>query len=223
MKKIIFQLFIILLPWKLRRNLLRKFLKFKIHEEASIGKSIILADNLEMAKKSVIGNLTFCKNIGSLVLGERARLGSLNYITGFPQNDKSFFTHVSNRRCELIIGNHSAITSRHFIDCTGGIRFGDYTTFAGVNSQILTHSIDLEKNIQDCKPVKFGSYCFIATGVTVLGGSELPNYSIVGAKSLLNKKHTKESTLYGGVSAMAIKEVDKSKYKYFKRTLGFVK
>lgn len=222
MKKIVFQILIIFLPWNIRRSLLCYFFKYKIPKSAFIGKSIILADKLKMDENSAIGNLTFCKNIGFLNLGINARIGSLNYITGFPQNNKDFFSHRTDRKCELFVGNHSAITSRHFIDCTAGVYFGNYTTFAGIRSQILTHSIDVVNNIQDCKPVKFGSYCFIGTGITALAGSNLPDYAILGANSLLNKVFSKENTLYGGVPAKEISSLDNDKLKYFHRTSGFV-
>jgi len=220
--KLILQLLIIFLPWKVRRFVLIKLFKFNIHKTAIIGKSIILADKLFMGKNSLIGNLTFCKNIGSVKLHENARLGALNYITGCPQNNKSHYLHLTNRQSQLTIGAHSAITSRHFIDCTAGVTFGEFTTFAGIRSQILTHSIDLSKNIQDCKPVKFGSYCFIGTNVTILAGSSLPDFSVLGAKSLLNKNLKTECSLYGGVPAIKIKELEKESFAYFNRTKGFV-
>tara|TARA_B110000908_G_C10267357_1_gene465696 strand:- start:1595 stop:2263 length:669 start_codon:yes stop_codon:yes gene_type:complete len=220
--KLITQLLIILFPWKLRRLILIKLFKFKIHKTARIGKSIILADNLFMGNNSVIGSLTFCKNIGFLKLYKNARLGSLNYITGCPQNNTLHYLQRKNRQCQLTIGAHSAVTSRHFIDCTAGVTFGEFTTFAGIRSQILTHAIDLSKNIQDCKPVEFGSYCFVGSNVTVLAGSTLPDFSVLGAKSLLNKNFTNECFLYGGVPAIKIKELEKEKLAYFNRNKGFV-
>lgn len=223
MIKIIFQILIIFFPWFIRRKLLCYFFNYKIHKTAIIGKSIILAENLMMDENSSIGNLTFCKSIGLLSMGKKARLGSINYITGFPQNNKDFFAHRINRKCQLIIGNHSAVTGRHFLDCTAGIIIGDFTTFAGIRSQILTHSIDIKRNIQDCKPVEIGSYCFVGTNVTILPGSILPNFSVLAAKSLLNKNYEKEETLYGGVPAKKIDDLTKNEYSYFKRKEGFVK
>jgi acetyltransferase-like isoleucine patch superfamily enzyme len=222
MIKIIFQILIMPLPWFIRRRILCSFFNYEIAKSAFIGKSIILAESLIMKEHSVIGSLTFCKNIGLLSLDEYARIGSLNYITGFPQNNNSFFSHRIDRKCELIVKKHSAITSRHFLDCTCGIYLGEFTTFAGLRSQILSHSIDITKNLQDCKPVHIGSYCFIGTNVVILPGSILPDYSILGAKSLLNKEMHIKFRLYGGVPAKELSTLVKEKTKYFNRVKGFV-
>ena len=221
--KIIIQITILLFPWFIRRKLMCFLFGYKIHKKAYIGKSIIISDYLYMSENSTIGNLTFCKNIGNLHLGKSARLGSLNYITGFPQHGKGFFEHKTKRQCQLIIGNHSAITSRHFLDCSAGIIIGDFTTFAGIKSQVLTHSIDVYKNIQDCDPVTIGTYCFIGTGVTILGGSKIPDYSVLGSSSLVNKKLIETHTLYAGVPAKKIRELIHDEVSYFKRSVGIVK
>lgn len=220
--KVILQIIMLFLPWGIRRRLLTQFFKFKIHKTSKIGFSIILADNLELDENSSIGNLNFCKNIGYLRLSKNATIGNLNYITGYPQNDFTHFSHVKNRTCSLEVGQHSAITSRHFIDCTAGVFIGEFTTFAGIKSQILTHSIDLEENKQDASKVVIGDYCFVGTGSIILKGAKLPDYSVLGAGALLNKKFDEISCIYGGVPAKLVSKIDKDKYKYFARKEGFV-
>jgi acetyltransferase-like isoleucine patch superfamily enzyme len=76
-------------------------------------------------------------------------------------------------------------------------------------------------NRQDSSPISIGDYAFIGTNVTVLGGSTLPAYSVLGAKSLLNKNFDQEWKLYGGVPAKVIQDIP-SDAKYFKRETGFV-
>ncbi|WP_313581531.1 acyltransferase [Chishuiella sp.] len=221
--KIIIQVLFFMFPWKIRRILLNKIFKYDIHKTSKIGYSIILSKKLLMEKHSRIGNFSFCQGIDLLHLKEYGRLGTFNYITGYSSYLKSHFSHVKNRKCEFIIGKHSAVTSRHFLDATAGIYIGNYTTFAGIKSQILTHSIDIELNIQDAEMVEIGDYCFVGTACIFLKGSKLPNNSILGANSLLNKKNEKECALYGGVPARYIKDIPIEKYKYFQRKIGFVK
>jgi acetyltransferase-like isoleucine patch superfamily enzyme len=121
----------------------------------------------------------------------------------------------------LILGEHAAITNRHLIDCTDRVTIGKFTTIAGFQSQLLSHSIDIEKNRQDSKPICIGDYCFLGTNCVLLGGSALPDYSVLGAKSLLNKAHMETHRLYGGVPAKPLKELARD-LAYFKRTEGFV-
>lgn len=221
--KIFFQIILFIFPWKIRRFLLVKFLKYEIAPSARIGYSILMSKHLIMAELSYIGNFTICRKIDLLQLKNSARLGTFNYITGFPTTRNDFFSHVLNRKCELIIGEHSAITSRHFIDCTAGIYLGKFTTFAGIRSQILTHSINLELCIQDAESVYIGDYCFVGTGCVFLKGTKLPDYSVLGAASLLNKAYHELGCLYGGVPAKKISTIDINQYQFFSRKVGSVK
>lgn len=220
--KILFQLIIIFLPWFLRYRLLNIILGYSIHKKARIGFSIILAKNLIMEQNSKIGNLTLCNRIDLLFCKEYSQIGSLNYITGFAVNEINAFSHVKERRCELIIGIHTHITSRHYFDCNGGIYIGDYTTIAGLRTQILTHSIDPYINRQDASQIFIGDYCFIGTNCTILKGSTLPNYTILGASSLLNKVFKESECLIAGVPAKLIKKIGTNDVKYFQRKNGFV-
>lgn len=221
--KALVQILLWIFPWNARRFFLISFFGFKIDKSAKIGFSIILAKELELERKSYIGNFTLCKAIDKLHLKMSARLGTLNYITGFSSYNKNHFSHVEDRKCVLIIGNHSAVTSRHFLDATGGIYIGNFTTFAGIKSQILTHSIDLQANRQDADSVFIGDYCFVGTGCILLKGAKLPHRSVLGAMSLLNKNHDKENCLYGGVPAKFVSEINVGENDYFKREVGFVK
>ena len=55
----------------------------------------------------------------------------------------------------------------------------------------------------------------------LLGGSALPDFSVLGAKSLLNKKFTENYMLFGGVPAKPISNISEDA-KYFKRLNGFI-
>jgi acetyltransferase-like isoleucine patch superfamily enzyme len=174
-----------------------------------------------MEEGSQIGHLTVCKGIDLLHLKAHSSIGRGNWITGFPLGGSPHFADEANRRPELVLGEHAAITHRHLIDCTNSVTIGRFTTMAGFQSQILTHSIDLERNRQTSAPVRIGDYCFVGTNSVLLPGSSLPDYSVLGAKSLLNRAFTDAYTLYGGVPAATIKQLP-ADYAYFKRTEGFV-
>jgi acetyltransferase-like isoleucine patch superfamily enzyme len=220
--KLIVQIFLFLFPWKIRRILLNKVFHYQIHTTAKVGFSIICARQLIMEEKSAISSLTLCKQIDKLHLKTNARIGTLNYITGYSAFLKESFSHVLNRKCELIVGEHTAVTSRHFLDCTAGVYIGDFTTLAGIRSQIFTHSIDLKASRQDAKSVHIGNYCFVGTGCVLLKGSVLPDYSVLGAASMINKAF-EESGIYGGVPAKKIAATSLQDNLYFSRKTGYVK
>lgn len=221
MKNII-KFFIVFLPWPIKRIVLIKFFNYKLHSKSKIGLSFIFPDYLEMGEEAVIGNLTVVINLEKVFIGKKSTIGRNNWITGFPKDSMSkHFRHQKNRMPELIMGEHSSITKNHHIDCTNSIVIGDFVTIAGYNSQLLTHSIDIVESRQDSAPIKIGDYSFVGTNVVILGGASLPAYSVLGAKSLLNKNFSEEWMLYGGVPAKPIKNIEKVE-KYFCRNEGFV-
>lgn len=214
-------LFSLFLPWPLRRAILRRFLGYEISATSRIGLSWIYPRKLVLKEGARIGHLTICKDIDLLQVGESASIGNLNWITGFPSGTIGHFAHQTDRRPELILSENSAITNRHLIDCTEYIHIGAFATVAGFASQLLTHSINLEKSRQEAYPISIGTYCFVGTNCILLGGSTLPDYSVLGAKSLLNRGSTATYTLYGGVPAKAIKTLPET-YLYFQRKSGYV-
>ena len=211
------------LPWRLRRVVLQLLCGYRIARTAAISRwSLVLPVRLEMGEGSNIGPFTVCKSMSLLRLEEKVRIGAFNWITAFPAGTGSrHFDLDTDRKPQLIVERHAAITSRHLIDCTDEVRIGAFTTFAGYRSQILTHSIDLKQSRQRCKPVRIGEYCFVGTGCILLGGSSLPDRSVLGAHSLLASAPEATGYLYGGVPAKPIKAIDAEDL-YFSRATGFV-
>jgi hypothetical protein len=209
------------LPWNLRRTFLEKQFGFQIHSTARIGLAWIFPTRLIMEEGSSIGHLTVAKNLDLLHLKGRATIGRGNWITGFPLGDSKHFASETDRRPELILGEHSAITNRHLLDCTSSITIGAFTTVAGFQSQFISHTIDIRLNRQTSRPIQIGKYCFVGTNCVVLSGAALPDYCVLGAKSLLNKAHTQTYRLYGGVPARELQTLPPESG-YFTRREGFV-
>jgi acetyltransferase-like isoleucine patch superfamily enzyme len=220
MKKLLY-LFALLLPWALRRRLLVIMFGYRIHPTSRIGFAWILPDQLIMDSNSKIGTFTVCKGLRLVHLKQNASIGRANWITGFPIGRYEHFAHQHDRQPELIVGEHAAITNQHLIDCTSKVSIGAFSTFAGFRSQILTHSVDLENSRQSSAGITIGNYAFIGTDCVILGGSVLPDHSVLGAKSLLNKEYSEPFWLYAGTPARPVKRLDKN-MEYFNRQVGFV-
>jgi acetyltransferase-like isoleucine patch superfamily enzyme len=210
-----------LLPWALRRRLLVAAFGYRIHPTSYIGFAWVMPKQLILDPHSQIGTLTVCRGLQFLHLKQNAVIGRANWISGHPAGEPSHFAHQVDRRPELIVGEHSAITNRHLIDCTSSVTIGAFTTFAGYRSQILTHSIDLENSRQSSAPITVGDYCFIGTDCVLLGGTALPDHSVLGAKSLLNKQYSEPYWLYAGNPARPVKRLADD-LGYFRRQIGFV-
>jgi acetyltransferase-like isoleucine patch superfamily enzyme len=213
---------LVLLPWRLRRPLLTRWCGYRLNADSHIGLAWVFPRELVLERGARIGHFTVVKGLERLTLGEHALIGRLNWISAFPlRTGSKHFAHLHERRPELLVAEHAAITNRHIVDCTERVSVGRFATVAGFRSQILTHSIDLARCRQDAKPVTIGEYCFVGTACTILGGAALPSHSVLGAHSLLNKAQTEPYRLYGGVPAEAVRKLE-TDLEYFRRTEGFV-
>lgn len=221
MRYILIQLLLLLLPWRIRRPLLQALFGWTIAPGAKIGLSVIAVKHVKLAPDAQIGHLNIIKGLSSLDLGNSSLIGNLNWITANPAAGLRHFVEDTNRYPSLIVGDHAAITHRHLVDCTDRVEIGEFSTFGGWRSQILTHSIDVGLGRQSATPVSIGRYCFVGTSVVILKGSLLPDYSVLGAGSVLTKPMTKPYTLYSGVPAVPVSELDKDS-RYFTRNTGFV-
>jgi acetyltransferase-like isoleucine patch superfamily enzyme len=222
MIKNLLRLLVVLLPWPLRRRVLASCFGYEIDPTARIGWAWVFPRRLVMGPGSHIGHLTACVHLDEVVIGAHGHLGRLNWVTGFPGGgEEVHFAHLKGRVSRLAIGAHAAVTNRHLIDCTSAVEIGEFTTVAGFRTQILTHSIDLEKCRQDSAPVVIGPRCFVGTGCILLGGAVLPACSVLGAGAVLNKAQTETHTLYAGQPARAVKALD-PQAGYFTRERGFV-
>jgi len=175
-----------------------------------------------MSEYARIGHLVTAIHLDEIFMGASSSIDRGCWVTGFPSYSASkHFSHQMERKSRLSIGMHSAITKNHHLDCTSPIEIGEFTTIAGYQSQLLTHSIDIKNNRQNSNPIKIGDYCFIGTDVVILGGAVLPSYCVLGAKALLNKAFSEEWSFYAGVPAIRKSHINSSDY-YFSREVGFV-
>lgn len=215
--KTIFKLFIVIMPWKIKRFLLVKLYKYQIHSSARIGLSYIFPKHLIMEEGAIIGHLNVAIHLELIHMGKDCTISQKNWITGFPLANKSNFQKFPNRKPYLIMGDDSAITKQHLVDCTDTVTIGKLTSIGGYGTQILSHSTSLEQNEQSCAPITIGHHCFVGTRCVILPGSYLPNHSVLGAGAVMKKRFSNEFMLYGGVPAKLIKEMDMN-YAFFHRT-----
>jgi serine acetyltransferase len=221
MLKLLFQILVLALPWPLRRRALCAAFGFEIAPTARIGISLFFIKHLRLEAHARIGHLNLVRGLRLLHVGECGSIGNLNWVSALPAGHPVFFTADTQRDPCLIIGHHAALTHRHMVDCTDSVSLGEFTTFAGWRSQILTHSIDLRQSRQRAQPVKIGDYCFIGTGVIILPGAALPDRSVLGAGSVLTGAMDLPNMIYAGIPAMAVRELDAATG-YFVRSVGFI-
>jgi acetyltransferase-like isoleucine patch superfamily enzyme len=192
------------LPWRLRRALLQKAFGYKIHPDARIGWSIVAPAELTMGPRSRIGHLNMIRGMRSVEMGRDCEMGNLNWIYGIPESICGDDFAYS----KLVFGEGAHIAHRHLIDCSGSVSLGMYSLVGGYGSQIMTHSIDIHTGLQGTRPIEIGSHCFVGTRCVVLGGSKLPDHSVLGAGSVLRSRYDQTLMLYAGVPAEPRKQLE---------------
>jgi len=210
----------LLLPWAIRRWLLRMLCGYSFGADARIGCSLIGCASLQMGVAARIGHFNVVKGVRT-ELGEHATIGDFNWISGLGAGSRKHFTQEAGRDPAFVMGRHAALTSRHYVDCSNRVDIGEFATVGGARSQILTHAIDLKLNRQASAPVRIGRYCFVGTSCVVLKGAELPDCSVLAAGSSLARAYADTFQLYSGVPALPVKPLDRDA-EYFRRVRGFV-
>lgn len=159
---------------ELKNSLLRR-LGWTIGGGVHIGPCLVLnVDRVDIGDGAGIGALNVVKDLAAFTLQEYAVLGHWNWVTAARPLREAGAPGV------LHLGAHSAVTSRHYVDCSGGIRVGTHTTIAGVRSTLVTHGISWRSNAQTFRPIEIGDYCLISSNVQVSPGTVVGSKIVVG-------------------------------------------
>jgi UDP-3-O-[3-hydroxymyristoyl] glucosamine N-acyltransferase len=201
--------------WKV--FLFRRLLGWQIARSARIGFSYVAALDVVMAERTRIGHLSVFRDI-RLRMQNDSLIGNWNWVSAARAFRDLPPQHSSP--ATLSLGPHSAITSRHYIDASGGITIGAFTTIAGVRSTILSHQIDLDRGVQSIRPVRIGNYCFLSSNICIVPGAEVDDQVVVAMGAVI-VGHLEGGRSYGGVPAKTIRTNARSG-EYFRRRRGVV-
>ncbi|GAA2081875.1 hypothetical protein GCM10009758_32040 [Microbacterium hatanonis] len=171
--------------------------------------------------------------IDSVVLGENARIGPFNVFKGLAAVEVDDFGRIGQWNWlsaasplraagapgTVSIGRHSALTSRHYIDASGGISIGHHTTVAGVRSTFITHGIDWRTSSQTYRSITIGDYSLISSNVQITPGSQIGSRVVVGMGATVAGSLSDGGLL---VQERAREVKENLQGDYFKRDVGFI-
>lgn len=185
------------------------FLSKYIFGGGKCGFSLILVDDLKMAKGAKIGHLNVIK-CKSLVMGDMAKIGHLNTAKGYfnlVMHNKSIimncnrFTSLGKSQTyqvsHLLLRKGAKIVSRHFFDLTSSVEIGERSNFAGAYSQCWTHGFlyGIEKHARLDGDIVVGNDCYIGASCILLAGITMGDNITMGAGTTCSKS-IKEPGLY---------------------------
>ncbi len=196
-----------LLPASATKNRLlsRSARKWQIAASARVGSCIFWrVGELRIGAGAYVGPGNVIRDMNRVLIGDGAELGQFNWISGAAQ----FVPQAEdNPAATLKMASQSAITSRHYLDCSGGFSIGRLSILAGVKSTVLTHSVDVMASAQHAALVSIGERCFIAACALITAGVTIADRCVVAAGSVVVKDLLESETLYAGAPARAVRSI----------------
>jgi acetyltransferase-like isoleucine patch superfamily enzyme len=201
-----------LMPASNVKNRLAAAVGYAVDPSASVGPVLILkVQHLDVGASARIGPFSVIRDMKAVSLGAEGRLGQWNWVSSAPQ----FWPQRGAGM--LTIAEGASVTSRHYLDCSGGVTIGTYATVAGVRSTFVTHGIDVATGVQQCSGVRVGEYSIVGSNTKLVPGGTVPSHCVVGMGSVVTVGLVEEFVLYAGAPARRRKALD-PKSAYFTRT-----
>lgn len=228
--QLIVGLLVIVLPQRAKRFVYTRLFGWHVDPSAKIGLSLLLAPFMEIGEGSVIGNFNLIAGDGTVVLepysyvfmfnliagcdeirlGHHSGIGFWNSISG-PSLARGVYPSSPDRRPRFELGPHAIMVRSHRIDCSDSVTIGPYVTLAGVQTLLMTHTIDINEGVMRTSPIEIGEYCHLGTRVTVQAGSRIAPRTAVAPGAVVHGDTGKSDQLIGGVPARPIKDLSGAK------------
>jgi len=201
-------------PSRIKNRLLRA-LGHEIHPSARFNICLVRGvDKIRLGRRAAIGPGNVFRDLRLLSIADDSVIGQWNWVSAAaPLVD-------AGGAGSLVIGTHSALTSRHYVDASGGVKIGSFTTVAGVRSTFITHGIDWAASEQRTRPIVIGSYCLIGSNAAIVPGTTIADSVVTGMGATLGGNVSSQNSLYVGERAKLLRTGQHGLY--FTRKSGFV-
>jgi acetyltransferase-like isoleucine patch superfamily enzyme len=205
----ILRMIVFLAPAGPVKNFLLRRLGMQVSPRATIGPCLVLGiEQFVMADGSRLGPFNVLRSLKRFELGTDAHLGQWNWITAAPFLVDSDDDEV----CSFSLGDCGALTSRHYVDATGGISIGAFATVAGVRTTFMTHGIDTSTNRMTSGSITIGAYAMVGSNSILRMGARVPDRSVVALGACVVSDLQESETLYAGTPARAKRRLVDQEY-----------
>lgn len=169
---------------------------------------------LTLREGATVGLMTTLRDLRTVELGRGAVFGNFNWVTA-----TEVLSYQSPRASTIKLGEGAAVTSRHYIDCSGGVEVGRFSTVAGVRSVFVSHGIDVDTCEQVVSPISIGEFCLVSSTVRFVPGVSVADRCLVAMGSVVARNLDEPDYLYAGVPAEKKRSIAGH---YFSRNQAFV-
>jgi acetyltransferase-like isoleucine patch superfamily enzyme len=160
--------------------------------------------SLVVGERGYIGPGNAFRDLLRVELGREAEVGQLNWISGAS-------THANSTEnpliASLVLEDSSAIVSRHYLDCSGGVRLERLAILGGVRSSVLTHGADTAVWEVHGSPVVIGEATLVFSHALITPGVTIAKHCIIAGGAVIPFDLEEPGRLYGGVPAKVIGDV----------------
>lgn len=199
-----------LLPASRAKNWLLSRAGHVVDPTARIAPILVLgATTIEVGAEASVGALNVFRHVRSIRIGDGAELGQLNWISAAPFLVEASHDPVAG---SLVLGPHSSLTNRHYVDVSGGVELQRFSIVAGVRSVLMTHGIDVVDGVLDTAPIVVGEYAMVGGSVKMVLGARVPARSVIAMGAVVVKGLTDEGFLYAGVPATSRRPIDMGRF-----------
>lgn len=194
-----------LLPAGGPKNRLLGLLGHRVAATAHIQPVVLLpGTSLDVGERAIMGALSVYRGV-RVVMAEAAEMGQLNWVTAAPELVRE---SDQPNPGSLIIDAHGSITSRHYLDVSGGLHVARFAICAGVRSTFMSHGIDVELGGLVTTAMEVGEYSMVGGNCKLLPGARVPARCVVGMGSVVAKGLEQTDSLYVGSPATFKKTID---------------
>lgn len=182
----------VLPPSKVKYRLLR-LMGWQLEDGIVIGPGIYMRiGRVKMGAGARIGAFNTFRDLREVRLGDRATVGQWNWVTA-----ARALTGLIPGGGTFELGDDAAVTARHYIDCSGGVGIGAFTTIAGVRSTFITHGIDWDTSAQSTSRIDIGEYCLIGSNAKIVPGTVIRDRVVTGMGATLAGEMERGSLFVG--------------------------
>lgn len=195
---------------------LLRLLGWRIGDRTSVGPGLYLRlKTVTLGNDVRLGPFNVIRDMSEVTVESRGRIGQWNWVSAaVPLVD-------ARGGGFLRIGADSAVTSRHYMDCSGGVTIGHHTTVAGVRSTFITHGIAWKTAEQTSDGISIGNYCIISSNVAIAPGTSVEDRVVIGMGSVVSREVGPKGSLHVGGRAAAVKHDLQGAY--FSRERGYIR
>lgn len=189
-----------LLPAGPGKNALLNRLGHRIHRRARVDPVLLVGvGHVDLAERSRLGAFTVVRHVREVRLAAGASVGPRNWISAAPALADA--TPAAGR---LRLGARASVSTRHRLDCSGGITLGDDAAVAGWDSLLMTHDVTPDRSRLTAEPVVVGARAFLHAANRVAAGTEVPAGVRTEIGTVLTPGWYEPSTRYGGNPALPL-------------------